>query len=124
LSDDRIPTSEVYRGVGLHCGQSPARLKVVRAAIDRVIEMTDVDALVAYADNIANPPEARLLAAAHVEAIWQLCAEDRRNRPKVDLDYVRSLTAGLDSNEWRSPTHYCSLLDGNPVTGGAAPRER
>lgn len=111
MDEDRIPTVGTHRGIGLHNHQTPARLAVVRAAIDQVADMGDVLALVAFAADPQQPPEARLFAAHKVAVEYEMAAERRENRPIVDLDKVAASTAGLDSTKWRSPWRYGSLLD-------------
>jgi hypothetical protein len=108
---DRIPTVGVYRGVNLHDQQSEERLAVVRTAIDRVFDQTDPLELAEIAFNPAWPPEARLFAAAKLEALMEIAADERAVRPKIDLARVRAGVAGVDSKTWRNPTHYGSLLD-------------
>jgi hypothetical protein len=56
------------------------------------------------------------------ESLWTMASENRNNRPLIDLDLLRASTAGLGSRRWRSPTHFCSLLDAHDEN--AAPRER
>jgi hypothetical protein len=109
--DDRIPTVGAHRGIGLHDCQSPARIKLVKAAIDRVARMSDVMELVDFAADAVQPPEARLFAANKAEIHYQLAAEERRNRPAIDLDRLRATVSGLDSIVWRDPERYGSLLD-------------
>ena len=83
----------------------------MKAAIDRVAGMSDVLELADFAADVLQPPEARLFAANKVEVEYQVAAEERRNRPIIDLDRVRATVAGLDSVVWRSPWHFSSLLD-------------
>ena len=116
---DRIPTVAMHRGVGIHADQSPARIRVVKAAIDRVARMSDILELADFAADPQQPPEARLFAANKVEVEYQLAAEERRNRPIIDLDRVRAAVAGLDSVVWRSPWYFASLLD----AAAGVPRE-
>jgi len=112
---DRIPAIEIYRGCRVHVDQSPERIaSVVRPALDRVIEIDDVHALLAICRDTGEPPECRLLAAAKIEAAHQLAAESREVRPLVDLALVRAIVAGLDSMRWRDPRYFCSLLDIEP----------
>jgi hypothetical protein len=113
-----IPTIGTHRGIGLHNCQSAARLKVVRTAIDRVARMSDIVELVDFAADPKQPPEARMFAANKVEVEYEVAAEERRNRPVVDLDLVRATVAGLDSLEWRSPVVY-----GTDLEDGGVPRE-
>src|SRR5262249_21168428 len=107
----QIPTIATHRGVGIHDHQTPARIRIVKAAIDRVARMSDILELVAFAADPRHPPEARLFAASKVEAEYELAAEERRNRPSIDLERVRATVAGLDSLVWRDPDRFCSLLD-------------
>jgi hypothetical protein len=112
---DRIPTVAVHRGIGVHADQSPARIRVVKAAIDRVARLSDILELVDFAADVLQPPEARMFAASKVEVEYELAAEERRNRPVVDLNRVRASVAGLDSVEWRSPVVYGTDLEDGGV---------
>jgi hypothetical protein len=114
----QIPTIGTHRGVGIHNHQSPKRIKIVKAAIDRVARMSNIIELVDFAADVREAPEARLFAASKVEVEYSLAAEERRNRPAIDLEVVRANTAGLDSLTWRSPWWYGTLLD-----HGGTPRE-
>lgn len=107
-----MPTAEIYRGVKVFGLQSAERIEqVVKPAIDAVFLLTDAKALVDYAADARNPPEARLYAGCRVEAIWQLAAEGRALRPAVSLDFLRAATAGLDCRNWVSPWRHGSLFD-------------
>lgn len=100
-----------HRGIGIHDCQGPARVKVVKAAIDRVAKISDLMELVDFAADCRQPPEARLFAANKVEVEFEVAAEERRNRPTIDMDRLRATVAGLDSVGWRDPDHYGTLLD-------------
>jgi hypothetical protein len=115
---DRIPTIASHRGIGIHDCQSPARIAVVKAAIDRVAQTSNVLELVDFAADSQMPPESRLFAASKVEVEYQLSAEERRNRPIIDLDVLRASVAGLDSVVWRSPVVY-----GTDLEHGGVPRD-
>ena len=115
----QIPTIASHRGIGIHDCQSPGRIAVVKAAIDRVAQTSDVLELAAFAASPLEPPEARLFAANKVEVEYQVAAEERRNRPIINLDVVRASVAGLDSAEWRSPVVYGTDLEDDGV-----PREQ
>lgn len=118
MSDDIIPIVGRHRGVPLHDRQDEARLTVVRAEIDRVLDLSDVDKLIELCGNVTWSPEARLTAAAKLRAMYELAAEDRKTRPpKIDLAYIGACTAGLNSRNWRSPRVYGSLLDPGPMPG-------
>ena len=114
----QIPTIAIHRGIGIHDHQSPARIKVVKAAIDRVARISDILELADFAADPQQPPEARMFAANKVEVEYEVAAEERRNRPIVDLVLVRATVAGLDSLEWRSPVVY-----GTDLEDGGVPRE-
>ena len=114
----QIPVIGSHRGIGIHDCQSPARVRVVKAAIDRVARMSDIVELIDFAADPKQPPEARMFAANKVEVEYELAAEERRNRPIVDLEKVRATVAGLDSLEWRSPVVY-----GTDLEDGGVPRE-
>jgi len=115
----QIPTIATHRGIGIHDHQSPARIEIVKRAIDRVALMSDILELADFAADRRQPPEARLFAASKIEVAYEVATEERRNRPIIDLDRVRATVAGLDSLEWRDPDRYASLLDGP----GGVPRE-
>ncbi|AWN43481.1 hypothetical protein [Methylobacterium durans] len=107
-----IPKVAIYRGVGIHDFQPAERIEaVVKPAIDAVYGISDPTALVAYASQAKNPPEARLFAAARCEAAWQLAAEGRVARPNINIDKLRAIVVGLDSLYWINPNRYTSLLD-------------
>jgi hypothetical protein len=109
--DDPIPVVEIYRGVGLHEEQPPERIEHVKAEIDAVHALDDVHALATYAEDVSKPPEARLLAAAKIEAAFALAAEARWTRPAISLERVQASVAGLNSRAWRDPFYYGSLGD-------------
>jgi hypothetical protein len=116
VDEDAIPVVEIYRGIGIEDRQPLERIElVVKPSIDRVQTMSNPDLLAAYADDAANPPEARMLAGARAEALWELAAEERRLRPTIDMEKLRASTAGLGSRRWRDPERHSSLLD---VPGG------
>jgi hypothetical protein len=108
---DRIPIIATHRGIGIHSDQTPPRIRVVKAAIDRVARMSDILELADFAADPQKPPEARMFAASKIEVEYELAAEERRNRPTIDLDRVRATVAGLDSLVWRDPDRYGTLLD-------------
>jgi hypothetical protein len=122
--DDAIPIVEVYRGVGIEDQQPPERIKFVKCEIDRVHRMSDTDELADYAGDARHPPEARMLAGARAEALWEIAGEERRHRP-ISLELLRAATAGLGSKTWRDPDSHCSLLDQpGPGAAGAVAREQ
>jgi hypothetical protein len=120
--NDAIPIAGHHRKVGLHAGQSEERLEVVRRDLDRVFDENDLGRLTEIAGNPAVAPEARLFAAAKLQAVYELAAQDREKRPLIDLERVAASVAGLNSRVWRNPAKYCSLLDHQD--DGAARRER
>jgi hypothetical protein len=82
--------------------------------------LSDLRELVAWAEFAARSPESRQLAGAKVEAIVSEFGEARQKRPGgITLEYIRAITAGLDGEGWRSPTHYGTLID-----TGAVEREK
>lgn len=124
MNDDAIPIIEVYRGVGLHDQQPPKRVDEVRRAIDAVYDQHDLDRLLEIAGDPIWPPEARLFAAAKLEATHQIAADERKVRPAIDLALVHAKVAGLNSNSWRHQRYYASLLDHGPGPGSKAPIAR
>ena len=108
---DRIATIASHRGIGIHDHQTPERVRAVKAAIDRVADMSNVLELASFAADPKQPPEVRLFAANKVQVEYQVAAEERRNRPIIDLQKVRASVAGLDSVVWRSPVVYGSDLE-------------
>jgi hypothetical protein len=116
----RMPTVGAHRGVAIHGFQPVERIEVVvRPEIDRVYAMSAPVDLAKFAADASNCPEARLFAAARVEACWQLAAEGRAIRPPVDLEKLRAATAGLDDLHWCDPRRYGALFDFR----GSVPRE-
>lgn len=91
-----IPKQGEHRGVGLHVFQDETRLAVVRAAIDRVYLLNDPTKLFDFAGDPFEPPEARLLAAARCEAMFEIAAEKREVRPAIDLEVLRACVVALD----------------------------
>ncbi len=107
----QIPAIGSFLGCRLHDKQTPARLKVVKRDISRVAEMADAAELAEAAADVTLAPEARLLAKRKCLAAFELCADERRNRPDVDLAKVKGSAVGLDSEESRHPWRYCSIFD-------------
>jgi hypothetical protein len=107
-----VPTDGIYRGVPLHAWQSPHRVAtVVRPAIDRVHNMSDLRELFQFACDPCNCPESRLLAAAKVQAASSLAASERQRQPKIDLELLAAITAGLDTVTWQSEEYFCTMFD-------------
>jgi hypothetical protein len=110
--DDAIPVVEVYCGVGIEDQQPPERIELVKREIDRVHRMSGIVELADYAGDASLPPEARMLAGARAEALWELAGEERRVRP-ISLELLRAATAGLGCQRWRDHDRCASLLDGS-----------
>ena len=122
LSPSDIEPIGEHRGVPLHDHQDEARLTVVRAEIDHVIDVisANIPALVEYAKDRSRPPEARILAFHLVEAHRSVAAESRQERPAgVDLEDLCAHVSGLGSRRWRSRRTYGTVLDED----GQVPRE-
>ena len=122
IQDDAFPFVEIYRGVGIHAGQSGRRIAVVKKHIDQVLKLSSAERLVAWTENVAGAPEARLLAAAKLQAAHRIAAETRTGRPSFDLEMVAATVAGLDGSYWSHPEYYCSMFDSDPEL--AAKREK
>lgn len=127
-TDDRIPTDGEHRSVPLHAGQSEARLAVVKADIDAVHLLRELDELYAFAVSPANAPEARLFARAKGLALLDDAVERRAPRSRgasIDRAHIKAAAAGCGSLRWQSPFHYGSNLDHGPPPGGdgRVPRE-
>jgi hypothetical protein len=120
--DDQIPCDGSYRGVPLHAGQSPARIRVVKRDIDRVWATDEVDTLVELSGNIRVAPEARMHAGRKLEALRLLAVEKRWERPRFDRERLKVMVVGLDSKIWRDPHFYGTILDARTRRG--VPRER
>lgn len=111
-NDDEIPTCGHHRGVPLHADQPMERLERVKREIDLVFMMEDVRELFEFAASVMNAPEARLLAASRIEAIWESRDHTREARPPgITSEMLRASVAGLASARWRDPHYYCSGLD-------------
>jgi hypothetical protein len=109
---DKIPIVGRHRGVGLHDHQDAERLELVRQAIDHVLDLDDVEELVAFASNARHPPESRLLAGNKVFAILRQVATAGRSRPtNIDPEHIGACVAGLDSLDWRDRHYYASAFD-------------
>jgi hypothetical protein len=107
---DRIPVIGFHRGIGLHDFQDEDRLQLVRVEIDTVAEENDLQTLAAWSLRIDHAPESRLFAAEKVMvALTQ--AGNARRPPDVTPEKVRAHVAGLSSQTWRDPDHFCSILD-------------
>jgi hypothetical protein len=122
----KIEIAELYRGVGIHDSQPPVRITLVKAEIDRLFDVLadDVDQLTKYCFCIANPPEARLLAAAILRGHFDEATDQRWRRPDVDLRRIDAAVSGLDDASWRDPDFYGSDLDlEQPGKPGKVPRE-
>lgn len=119
--DDRIPSTESYRGIAIHAGQPPARIALVKKAIDAVYDVSDLGELFSVLSNPRQAPEARLFAGAKLLASYQSAAGSRVSRPRIDRTAVEGHVAALRSRRWRCPTHYGSLLE---IQDGLVPRER
>jgi len=120
-ANDQIPTHGEHRGVGLHAGQSDARLAVVRRDIDAVHALSDLEALYAFAVAPRNAPEARLFARAKALAILDDAIERRAPRdrtPVVSRERIRASAVGLNLMTCRCSTHYCSKWDTGQPPGG------
>ena len=111
-AEDRILIVETHREVGIQDQRPRERIDgLVKPAINRVLGMGNVKELAEHAADTGNPPEARLLASARVEAMWELAAESRELRPDIDLAVVKGSVAGLQGVRYRHPQYYGSLLD-------------
>ena len=116
-----IAIVKIYRGVGIHDCQPRERIEgMVKPAIDAVHKLTSAKRLASYCEDVTRPPEARLFAAAKVEAMFEVATDARTPRPDVDLERVQACVAGLSSRGWRSPQHYGSILDPPPPPGAPA----
>ena len=113
----KIECSESYRSVGLHPGQSPERLAQVRREIDQVFELEEVGALMSWIEDVSKSPEARVLAGAMVEAIFQLAVDERRERPAIDVERVQAITAPLSSTIWIDPNFHCAIFESDGWDG-------
>lgn len=112
--DDRIPTDGEYRGVPLHADQSDERLAVVHRDIDAVHLLAGVEALVAFADDAGNAPEARRFARAKALSSLDDVIERRGPRTRASAfsrERIKASAAGADSLTWQCRTHFCSVLD-------------
>lgn len=127
-ADDQIPTDGAHRGVPLHAGQSDARLALVRRDIDAAHALRDIDAMIAFADDPANAPEARLLARAKCLATLDDAIERRAPRaraPELNRQRIQASAAGCNSVRWQSSTRFCSALDAiGPDNYARVPRRR
>ena len=121
-----MPIIEIHRGVGCHGFQNRERVEtIVKPAIDSVFQLTDLHELLAFAEDRANPPEARALAADKIRAAHDLRSAAHHHRGAIDLQFLAAVVAGVDSLNWASPSYYGSALAaGDPPRAPrrAAPR--
>jgi hypothetical protein len=119
---------QTYRGVQIQNFQTRERIEQrVKPEIDRVMAITGIAELFRYCADVSCPPEARLLAGAMLEAIFNNAVDDRRERPDIDLKLVGAYLAGLhEGDSWRSPWSYGSLAGdcGPPYTHGEPRAEK
>lgn len=111
---DKIPTEGEWRGVGLHAGQTEERLRVVRADIDAVHALTDLDEMAAFAQDVGRAPEARVFARMKALAVVEDAVERRAPRSRtavLDRQAINALARGLTCLTWQDPRAYASLLD-------------
>jgi hypothetical protein len=107
---DRMPTVGLYRGVPLFDFHPLDRIdETVKPAIDAIHAMNDVEELYEYALDYLNPPEARLLAKAKIQAIFETRAGAHESRGDVDMDRLNAATTGLDSLTWTDPEYYVAV---------------
>jgi hypothetical protein len=118
----KVPTDGEYRGVSIHAGQSEARLKVIQAEIDQILdEIESAEVLADMAGDARFAPETRLLCEAKCKAIWSIATQRGKPRPDICIEAIEASTAGLDSTMWRSKTHYATGI-GDDLSR-AVPRE-
>jgi hypothetical protein len=110
--DDAFPTKGTYLGVPLFAFQSERRLKVVRADIDRVIQMANLADLAALACDSAVAPEARLLGAEKALQILRGIGDARQRRPRgLTIDTVVASVATTGSRFWANAHFHCGDLE-------------
>ena len=108
-SDDVVDCCEVYRNRGLHVGQSPERLALVRGEIDRICEITSAQRLFEIVADRRWSPEARALAAARCEAAAELSRQRRDGGVDIDIELLRAHAVNAVTRRWRSRDFYCSM---------------
>jgi hypothetical protein len=112
MDDDRIPSSENYRGIAVHAGQSRKRVAVVRKAIDRVCAIDDLTTLDSILDDFTAPPEARAFAGRKILAALDETISTRQTRPRgLDRGAIDGAVGALESRRWRDPLSYGTLLE-------------
>ena len=78
-----------------------------------MLTLSDIRQLFAITKTPRWSPEARLAASGQIRALWALAAEDRRQRPDIDLELVDAYIGGLDIEGWRHPWRFCCLAEGD-----------
>jgi hypothetical protein len=108
---ERIPFQGYHRGIGLHVDQNAQRLDIVRAELDRIIDMSDPDELLAFLECVSNSPEARHLSRVKLLAMLEISAERREIRPPGLSVEILNAYSFLDSLQWRDDTYFGSMLE-------------
>jgi hypothetical protein len=103
---NKIPCIATHRSIGLHDYQTDERLDRVRAAIDAVYDIRDLDELYEYACSFRNPAEARLFAKARIVAAFETRASGHEHRGNIDMDRLNANTCCLDSLNWTDTDRY------------------
>jgi beta-glucosidase-like glycosyl hydrolase len=93
LSSEKPAT---YRGVELLDGEE--RQAAARAGIDKACGNDDPKALLAIANDVYTPMEARKFAKARILAMFEASVANREARPDIDIDRVKAsaLSTRLD----------------------------
>src|SRR5262245_50385647 len=104
---DEAGMREEYRGVRLHPGQSPARMRTVQNDIDLVLALAAIGAfekLYRLAFDARASPESRLLAGELVKAAVA------RGEAGCDLGKLEAVLVALADPEQAHPVFFCSQV--------------
>jgi hypothetical protein len=106
VDNDARSSGEIYRGARILPYSSPDRVATVKQEIDEVWALADAQPLFEVLGNNSSSPEARLFAAARLEALLETGARCHHCGRSVDGQLIRACIVGLyDAEAWLMGEH-------------------
>ena len=88
MNDQELESvAEEYRGAPIFAYQDPTNFEAIRRRIDAVWAITDLEELADHLSFPGNLRETRLIAAARLDAEYQLAIDERRARPEIRIEH-------------------------------------